>query len=104
MELIKIENDVALLDAGVSAKIADFERQMKALKDQEDNLKKAILEEMEEKGIINIETDDLLISYVASTDREKFNTRKFRLINPDIYDEYVSMIPVKSSIRIKLKG
>ena len=102
-ELIRLENEVAFLDADVSAKIAEFERQIKALKDQEEMLKKAILDEMENKGIIKVETEDLVISYVASTDREKFNTRKFRLINPDIYDEYCSMIPVKASIRIKVK-
>jgi len=103
MDLIQVRNDVALLDQEVSAKIADFERQVKAIKEQEDELKKSILEEMESKGIIKVETDDLSITYVAGTDREKFNTRDFRKDNPDLYDSYISMIPVKSSIRIKVK-
>lgn len=101
--LIKLRNDVALLDPDVSAKIADFERQVRAIKEQEDDLKKAIMDEMETKGIIKVETEDLLISYVAKTDREKFDSKKFRKDNPDLFDEYVSMIPVKASIRIKVK-
>lgn len=101
--LINLRNDVALLDPEVSAKIAQFERQVKEIKEQEDELKKAIIEEMETKGIIKVETEDLMISYVAGTDRERFNTKAFRKDNPDLYDEYISMIPVKASIRVKVK-
>ena len=39
MELIKYENDTALLNVEVSNKIAEFERQAKAIKEQEDELK-----------------------------------------------------------------
>ena len=103
MELIKYENDAALLNVEVSNKIAEFERQAKAIKEQEDELKKAILEEMENKGIIKLDTDDLLISYVASSDRETFDSKTFREDHQDLYDDYVKITPVKSSIRIKLK-
>ena len=103
MELIKIENDIALLDIETSAKIAEFERQAKAIKEQEDELKKAILEEMESKNIIKLETDDLMISYVSTTDRETFDSKAFREDHADLYDEYVKMTPAKSSIRIKVK-
>lgn len=103
MELIKIENETALLDTKVSNKIAEFERQIKVIKEQEDELKKSILEEMENKKLLKIETDDLTINYIAPTDRETFDSKKFREDNPDLYDEYVKMSPVKSSIRIKVK-
>lgn len=103
MELIKYENDIAILDIETSAKIAEFERQAKAIKEQEDKLKKAILEEMESKNIIKLETDDLMINYIASTDRETFDSKAFRQDHEDLYDDYVKMTPVKSSIRIKVK-
>ena len=102
-DLIRMQNDVPFLDAETSLKIGTIERAVKQLKEQEEKLKKAILDEMERKGIIKIETDDLVITYIAETEREKFDTRKFRLINPDYYDEYCTLIPVKSSIRIKVK-
>lgn len=103
MELIKIENNVPVLDAEISSQIAEFERQAKFIKEQEERLKNAILIEMEAKGIIGIDTDDLKITYVAPTDREKFDSKQFRSDHSELYDEYVSMIPVKSSIRIKVK-
>lgn len=102
-ELIKVENGVALLDKDTAVKIAEFEKQMKAVKEKEDELKIAILGEMEQKGIIKIETDDMMISYIAPSVRENFDTKSFKAKNPDLYDEYVKISPVKSSIRIKLK-
>ena len=101
-QLIKIENGTSLLDIEVSNKIAEFERQMKHIKEQEDALKEAIKAEMEAKGILKVEADGIAISYVAPTERETFDSKKFKADNPDLYDEYVKFTPVKSSIRIKI--
>jgi regulator of replication initiation timing len=101
-DLIKIENGNTILDIAVSNQIAEFERQAKAIKEQEEALKEAIKAEMEAKGILKIETDGMTISYIAPTTRETFDNRKFKADNPDMYDEYVKLSPVKSSIRIKL--
>ena len=103
MELIKIENGLNILEEGISKKIADFERQAKAIKEQEDEIKKAILEEMESKGIIKIDTPEITISYIAPSDRETFDSKAFKEDHQDLYDEFVKMTPVKSSIRIKVK-
>ena len=103
MELIKIENDIAILNTEVSKKIADFEKQVKLIKEQEDNLKQAILEEMENNQILKLDTPEILISYVASSDRETFDSKTFKADHEDLYDEYVKMTPVKPSIRIKVK-
>lgn len=103
MELIKLENDVALLDADVQQTIINMELAIKDLKEREEELKRTILNEMEEKHIIKVESDNLLINYIASTDRETFNTKVFREEQPDLYDEYVKLTPVKPSIRIKVK-
>ena len=102
-ELIKVENGMAVLDAEAVRKIAEFEDDMKKLKQAEDKLEKDILAEMEEKGILKIENDTITISYIGATGRETFNSKKFRADNPDLYDEYVTISPVKSSIRIKVK-
>lgn len=103
MELIKVENGLSILDEEASKKIAEFERQIKEIKAKEDEFKQAILEEMEAKNIIKIDTDDLMISYVAPSDRETFDSKAFKEEHQDLYDEYVKMTPVKSSIRIKVK-
>lgn len=103
-KLIRIENNVALIEPSVSFALAEFERQVKELKAKEDALKQRILEEMESNGILKIETDDLVITYVAPTSREAFDSKKFRQAYPDLYDDFVSISPVKASVRMKLKG
>lgn len=103
MELIKIENDKIILNDETSKQIADFEKTIKEIKAKEDELKKSILEEMENKSILKIETDDLMINYIVPSERETFDSKKLREDNPDLYDEYIKFSPVKSSIRIKLK-
>ena len=47
MELIKYENEIAVLSEDTSKQIVELESQLKLLSEQEDKLKKAILEEME---------------------------------------------------------
>ena len=102
-ELIKVESGTAILDIEAVRKIAEFEEAMKKLKQEEDKLKKEILTEMEEKNILKIENDTMTISYIGATGRETFNSKKFRADNPDLYDEYCKIMPVKPSIRIKVK-
>lgn len=105
-KIIRVENGVSILDAEVSKKIAEFEKKLKALKEQEDELKQLILEEMEKQNIIKLEdeTNGLSINYIAKTYRESFDGKKFKEDYPDMYDDYIKMSPVKSSIRIKVKG
>jgi hypothetical protein len=102
-DLITMNEGTALLDPEVSAKIAEFERKAKEIKEAEDALKAKILEEMESKDIIKITTNEFTISYIAPTDRETFDSKRFKAEHTDLFDEYVKMSPVKSSVRIKLK-
>ena len=104
MELITLKDNLAILDVETAGKIADFEKMAKEIKAKEDELKKAILEEMQDKGLIKLETDELVISFVSGTTMETLNTKSLKEELPDIYDTYVDIKPVKPSIRIKLKG
>lgn len=103
MELIKVENEIGILDTEVSKKVAEFEKTLKEIKEKEEELKQNILTEMENKNILKLETDDLTITYIAPAERETFDSKKFREENSDLYDEYVKFSPVKSSIRVKVK-
>ena len=103
MELIKVENEIGILDTEVSKKVAEFEKALKEIKEKEEKLKQNILSEMESKNILKLETDDLTITYIAPAERETFDGKKFREENSDLYDEYVKFSPVKSSIRVKVK-
>ena len=101
-EMIVYEGNTALLNPVVAERLAEFERMAKTIKAKQDELKQKILEEMESKGIVSIKSPELSISYVAPTTRETFDSKAFRKDHPDLYDEYVSISMVRSSIRMKV--
>lgn len=101
--MLELVEGTAVLAEEAVAKIVEFERMAKQIKEAEDSLKAAILKEMEEKNILSIDSPELKISYVAATQRETFDSKAFREDFADLYDEYVKLAPVKASIRIKVK-
>ena len=101
--LITISNGIAVLDAETASKIAEYERTIKRAEAAEKTLREAIFKAMEDSGIIKLDSDELTINYIAATDKETFDKKAFRKDHPDMYDEYISMSPVKASIRINLK-
>lgn len=103
MDLIRVENGNPVLEDSISARLVAFEKKAKQIKEQQDRLKQMILEAMEEHGILKIENEDLVLTYIATTDRETFDSKGFRKDHPDLFDEYVKMSPVKPSIRIRVK-
>ena len=102
-ELIVVQDEIALLNREVNNTIVEIEREIKFLKEKEELIKQTVLEEMERKGIIKVETDDLLINYIAPSDRETLDSKRLRAEKQDVYDEYIKITPAKSSIRIKTK-
>ena len=93
-ELIRIENDKAILKEEMIANILDIESKIKELTDVYNTYKKMIQEEMEKKNVIKIvdEITGLSISYVAAQENlEKFNKTRLRDNYPDIYDECIDM-------------
>lgn len=101
--MITVENDIILLRREVSARIADWEKKIAQIKAAEEAMKEAIKAEMEEKGILKIDTPELVISYIGPTDRETLDSKAMRKDFPRLYDQYVKMTPVKASIRVKIK-
>lgn len=102
-KLIRIEQNTALLNPEVSSRLAEFERMAKEIKAKQDELKQRVLAEMEEHGILKIETDELIINYIAPSNRETFDSKAFRKDNPDLYDNYVKISEVSASVRMKVK-
>lgn len=100
--LQKVEN-VYLLTKEASTQLAEFERMAKEIEQKQKAIKEAILKEMEEASVIKVETEELTITYVPATFRESLDTKRFREDNPDLYDRYVKISPVKSSIRMKVR-
>ena len=103
MEMIQIYKDEVMLTTEATNKIAELERTIAELKKMQDEVKKAIIDEMEQKGVVKLDNDVITITYIAPTDRETVDSKKFKEEQPDMYDEYVKISPVKASVRIKVK-
>lgn len=106
-DLIRIENDTAILENKMVQDLITVELRIKELKKIQDSYKETIRKAMEEKGVIKLvdETTGLTISYIAAQNNlEKFNKDKFQEENPDIYDKYVTMDGKKSAyITVRIK-
>ena len=102
-ELVRIKDGVALLDPFTDQSIAEFERQAKRIKNMQDALKASILREMQEKGIVKIDTDEITLTYIAPTMSESLDSKLLKRELPDIYDHYVRLVPRSESLRVKIK-
>ena len=87
----------------VCEKIISLEKQAKEIKKQQDSMKNEILEAMKKNGVIKIDNEFLKIAFVPEHDVEKFDSKKFKEENPDVYDMYAKISKVKPSIRITVK-
>ena len=102
MELVKVENGY-ILDKKSVEEIKEVEKLAKALKEKQDAIKAELLKAMEDNNIIKFENEDLLINYIAPNERETFDSKQLKADNPDLYDLYVKLSPVKATIKIKVK-
>lgn len=84
-------------------KLKVVELRYKKLIEQRDALKEQLLELFEANEIKKFENEEFSITYVAPTTQERFDSAKFKKDYPQIYQEYVKTIPVKASVRFKIK-
>ena len=101
--MVKLENGEYGLVSDAINTIVEIEKQIKDLKALQDSYKENLLKEMEENNVLKVDTEELLISYVAPSTRETLDSKKLKEDLPDIYDLYVKFTDVKSSLRIKVK-
>lgn len=99
--IVKIENGE--LSQESKKWLIALEKQRKLINDEYDNFKTELLKAMEENGVVKIENEDLIISYIASGEKETFDSKSFKKDHSEMYDQYVKFTQVKSSIRIKVK-
>ena len=96
------DSDIALSEE-VCEKIVSLEKQAKEIKKQQDNMKAEILDAMQKYGVLKLDNEFLKIVFVPEHDAERFDSKTFKVENPDVYDMYVKISKVKSSIRIMVK-
>ena len=100
--LVKNEEEMVLKDEFVNY-IVDLKNKEAKIKEEINSFTEELLKEMEKQNVIKIDIPEILINYIAPSERETFDTKTFREEHEDLYDEYVKFSPVKSSLRIKVK-
>jgi hypothetical protein len=104
-EVVAVDKETGELyvPQAVADHIAYIERFEKEAKKQRDDMRAKLKEAMEEYGIEKIETDNLIVNYVAEGEQIRVDSKALQKFYPDVYDVVSKVTPVKSSVRIKIK-
>ena len=78
-------------------------KQIKELQERYDTLKADLLTHMEADGLKSVDTGAVLITYVAPSSRETFDSKKFKAEHEDMYGDYIKKSTTKASLKITLR-
>lgn len=103
--IIELEDGKLEVVEEVKKTIFKIESEIKKLQELQNKYKQALIEEIEKRGFTkcSISNDLFTLSYKAPSTRESLDNKKLKEDMPEIYDEYVRLTNVKSSITIKVK-
>lgn len=100
--LIKFEEG-ALASSSIDM-IAAVEAETAFMLEKRTSLRKELRDAMEAYGVKKIDTKEFTVTFIDGVDREVFMKDQLRDDMPEVYDAYVAMTPVASSIRVKLRN
>lgn len=101
--VIKNETGIVLKD-GVENAYIDLIEQKTMIEEALLKVEEQLRDAMREKGILSLKTDKLSVTYIQPSIREHFDKKKLRAELPELYDEYISFIDVRDSVRIKVNN
>lgn len=78
-------------------------KKIKELTDEYETLKADVLAKMQEHGDKSFDTGNILITYVAPTSRESFDSKKFKEENAELYGKYMKQSETKASLKLTLR-
>lgn len=100
-ELITVKDNQIQIQQDFIESYRAFQEQKALFEMQEKELKKALLEAMEQNGIKSFECEGLRITYKAPSTRVIADTEKMK--EHGIFELYSKKSEVKSSVKIELK-
>ena len=78
-------------------------KQIKELTDEYEALKADVLAKMQEHGDKSFDTGNILITYIAPTSRESFDSKKFKEENAEMYKQYMKKSETKASLKLTIR-
>jgi len=97
-------NAMAKLNKEIEKAVGTQMQKLETLKEQDADMRRAILEAMEANSVTKFDGDLISITYVAPTTRTTFDSTKFKEERPKTYAKYLKTGAVKASIRLKIKA
>lgn len=100
---LQVEEDkIAKLEAIYREKKA-LEEQIKALEEQEGQIKAEVIAEMKANAVKTYESDTIRVTYKSASSKSTFDSKKFAEAEPEVYKNYLKTSETKESLTIKLK-
>ena len=78
-------------------------KRIKALSDEYDAIKSEVLQKMIENKDKSFDTGNILITVVAPSTRETFDSKRFKAEHEDLYGEYIKTSTTKESLKLTLR-
>lgn len=82
--------------------LIDLDTQAKEIEAKRKELLEGILKEMEKANVDKWETEKIRLTRRKATTSERFDSKAFKEFNPDLYQQFMKVSPVKSSITFKV--
>ena len=81
-----------------------LEEQIKALEEQEEQIKAEVIAEMKANAVKTYESDTIRVTYKSESVKNSFDSKKFAEAEPELYKNYLKTSKIKESLTIKLKN
>ena len=83
--------------------IISLTKRIKELTEELDAAKASVLENMEKDGCKSVDTGALLVTFVAPSKRESFDSKKFKEENAELYGKYIKASETKASLKVTIR-
>lgn len=102
-DMLELNNDKLTLLSNLENEIISLKTVISQLEERKNIVTTVIKEEMIKSGSKKYENDNLIITLVDSKGRETFDSKQFKVDEPELYKKYVKQGTPTSSVRIKIK-
>lgn len=100
------ENGEYVLKKEIEGKIIQLQDSINILSEELNGIKAELLQEIEEhikqEHEINYKKSNVKITYTIPTTKETFDSKKFKSDYPELYNKYIKISDIKSSLRLKI--
>ena len=101
---IAIDDNKISQIASLEQVIKNLDQQKKEVQAKQEELKKALIQEMEERNLKTFEKNGVKITYVAPGTRITLDSKGIKEKYPNIYKEFSKTSETSASLRITMKG